>query len=178
MEYKLSRYGAVSMNGENFDDQSFTEPHVKLTVPGAISACTVKLGPLLYVTTFYLRDGEQHYVTLFKYHGKCKPRCVEISELLDIRCTSEKKLMIFIFGVLLGFDHDRLSNRDRNTLLAGIRYNLPPVFVGTTLLHGFERGFYVNNDQLTIFTKVSKDAGVLIRTGYSLFSRNIKDSLK
>lgn len=171
MEYKLSRTGAVSVDGVDYDPESFNDPHAKLTIPGALSCCTQKLGKLFYATTFTLRDGKEHYVTLFKYHGACKPRCVQVSELPVLSETPEIDILKMLFPMLLCFDNNKLSNRDRNTLLSAVRYYLPNTFKGQVTFNGVEYDFFMLTDRLTIFIKDTNNP--VIRTNYQMLSRCI-----
>lgn len=175
MEYRLSKFGAVCINGDNYDN-SFIDPHVKLVMPGVVDAITVKLGNMLFATTFRYKNHEEHYVHSFRPTGGSKPRSVQVSSILKLGATSELDILKALFPLFLTFDDDRIGNRDRNTLLAAIRYHLPNVVKGDVRIGDKDYGYYMVTEHMTFFPKGTKQA--VLRVNYTQFSRGIKDKLK
>jgi len=127
-------------------------------------------------------------ITLVKYHNKTDALLIVfphfkgnrkgkalVVKLHDMPATTRiRELSHIVFAKLLGFDTDRLSNRSRNAAIMVVRSILPDVVRGH--IGGEDNGlaFYISRESLSLY----KDKKQIIKLShYTLFSRNVKDSL-
>lgn len=129
-----------------------------------------ELGPLVYLVRF--EDELEVHLAVFRKDIALMPRLIKLHNVPDKKETVE--LTESVFTRLLGFDGNRLSNRDRNISLPILRPMCSEQFKGSIDTSGGTFQYTLYKNLLTIFN--SQGQG-LIRTNYIKLSRSIKDKL-
>lgn len=117
-------------------------------------------------------DRDDGVLVIFPYSGKGKATVMKLHHLPET--TNRLKLVHATFAKLLDFDDGRLTNNKRNKAITIVRELLPDVVRNS--IGDKEDGitFYLHKDQLSVYL----DKALKIKLNhYTLFSRNIKDSL-
>jgi len=124
---------------------------------------------------FTVREGRSTdiHLMIFKQDRALKPRSFKLHDI-PFETTGTVKLASIIFQRLLTFDDNRLSNRDRNIAITIIRQCIPETVSGFFENKGHRFRFHLYNNLLSIFKSGNH---CVLRTGYTSFSRAIKDNL-
>lgn len=129
-----------------------------------------KLGNLVYLVRY--DDELEVHLVVFRSDISLVPRIVLLHNV-PIRPDTSKMAEI-CFSRLLGFDNNRLGNRDRNIILPILRPFCREFFKGSFDNEMKTLNYAIHKDMLSVFD--SKDKR-LIHLNYIKLSRSIKDKL-
>lgn len=166
MSLMILRDGTIRTSGKPCDKSQYVE----IECDANADFKRTVLSPLVSVVR--INDEQEVHLVVFRRDGKFKPPSTKLHCVPD--GTSEE-MAIAIFGRLLSYDNNRLSNGLRNTLVPIIRQLCPEHFRGKFDNDHGRFTFYVYRSLLSVY---DREGNGIIRTSYYKLSRSIKDNIQ